>query len=225
MGKNILISEQQFGGLLTDLITWAIKGFPDEKKDDNNSNNSTTTTDFDTQVNKVIDNFEGGYYNPETMNMSPMGDSGETMMGIDRKHGVGFGKTAEGQEFWKLIDDADAKNKWKYNYMGGPLEPKLRSLVSKMIKSEFDKLSSRYLSPEAQKIVKNSPELTFHFIYATWNGPGWFQKFAKKINDSVANGITDPKELAKIAMDSRKNSGNSLIAKSGNKMSQFLGIA
>ena len=49
-------------------------------------------------------------------------------------------------------------------------------------------------------------------------------KFAKKINDAVKSGTTNPAELTKIAMDSRKFSGNSLIAKSGNIMSQVLNV-
>ena len=42
---------------------------------------------------------------------------------------------------------------------------------------------NNYLSPEARKIVESNPNLMFHFVYGTWNGPGWFRKFAMKIND------------------------------------------
>jgi hypothetical protein len=151
-----------------------------------------------------------------------MGDSGETMFGMDRKYGKDFAKSAAGVEFWGIIDDADAKNKWKWNYKGGNLEPRLKELVSKMIKPVFDSLSNRYLSKEAQQIVKNNPKLTFNFAYATWNGPGWFQKFAKKVNDAVKDGVTDPEELAKVAIDARLNSGNSIIAQGGKKVSKVM---
>jgi hypothetical protein len=228
MGRNIIISEQQLGGLVNDLIDMALTG-PPKKANPETSTDSTegTPTDFQDSVNKVIDNFEGGYYHPDMMRdgrASGMGDSGETMMGMDRKHGAIFAKTPAGIKFWELIDNANARKNWKYNYMGGPLESELRTLVAEQIKPEFEKLCNTYLSSEAREIVKNSPELTFHFIYATWNGSGWFQKFARQINDAVSKGTKDPKELAKIAIDSRKESGNSLIAKSGNIMSKVLNV-
>ena len=57
MGKNILITEQQFDGLLTDILGWAIKGFPDDKKNDNNSNNSSSSlTNITPQGQELLDN-------------------------------------------------------------------------------------------------------------------------------------------------------------------------
>ena len=185
--------------------------------------NKLSSTDFEKEVNKVIDNLEGGYYHPN-MNKSDMGKSGETMMGMDRKYGAGFAQTSAGKEFWKLIDDANAKNNWKWNYMGGPLESRLRKLVVKMIQPEYERLSNSYLSEEAREIVNKSPNLMFHFIYATWNGSGWFQKFAKKINEAVDKGVTKISDLESIAMKSRKESGNSIIASGGQKISKLLGI-
>jgi hypothetical protein len=158
------------------------------------------------------------------MNKSDMGKSGETMMGMDRKHGTGFAQTSAGKEFWKLIDDANAKNNWKHYYMGGPLESRLRKLVVKMIQPEYERLSNSYLSKEAREIVNKSPNLMFHFIYSTWNGSGWFQKFAKKINEAVDKGVTKISDLESIAMKSRKESGNSIIASGGQKISKLLGI-
>jgi hypothetical protein len=185
--------------------------------------NKLSTTDFDNEVNRVIDNLEGGYYHPN-MKKSDMGKSGETMMGMDRKYGAGFAQTSAGKEFWKLIDDANAKNNWKWNYMGGPLESRLRALVTKMIQPEYERLSNRYLNEKAREIVKKSPNLMFHFIYATWNGAGWFQKFANKINEAVDEGVTKISDLESIAMKSRKESGNSIIASGGQKISKLLGI-
>ena len=189
------------------------------------SNYTPTITDnsFESMTNKVIDNLEGGYYHPKMKSGSAMGDSGETMMGIDRKHGGTINTTDAGKEFWKIIDDADASTKWKHYYKGGELEPKLKKLVAKMMKPYYDSYMDRYLSPEAKKIVEKNPDLNFHFVYATWNGPGWFQKFGKKINDAVAKGIEDPKKLIQIALRSRLDSGNSIIAQTGRKMDDILG--
>jgi hypothetical protein len=230
------IADKVVGSLSNSILKSIFKNTlnPDnEDEDDEDSETETSTsdteynklssTDFDKEVSRVIDNLEGGYYHPN-MNSSDMGKSGETMMGMDRKYGAGFAQTSAGKEFWKLIDDAEAKNNWKRNYMGGPLESRLRALVTKMIQPEYEKLSNRYLDEKAREIVKKSPNLMFHFIYATWNGSGWFQKFANKINEAVNDGVTKISDLESIAMKSRKESGNSIIASGGQKISKLLGI-
>jgi hypothetical protein len=237
MARVVRLTEQELKGILSDLIKMSFGGYnqkddsktQDSEDDETETSTSDTeynklsTTDFEKQVNKVIDNLEGGYYHPN-MNKSDMGKSGETMMGMDRKHGTGFAQTSAGKEFWKLIDDANAKNNWKHYYMGGPLESRLRKLVVKMIQPEYERLSNSYLSKEAREIVNKSPNLMFHFIYSTWNGSGWFQKFAKKINEAVDKGVTKISDLESIAMKSRKESGNSIIASGGQKISKLLGI-
>jgi hypothetical protein len=70
----------------------------------------------------------------------------------------------------------------------------------------FNKLADKYLSPEAKNIVMKSNSLLFHFIYASWNGSGFFQKFANAINEEVAKGNTSVSELKKVAIQSRRNS-------------------
>jgi len=184
--------------------------------------------DFDGIVAQVIDKLEGGYYHPDMLEDgrvkdSRYGASGETMMGIDRKAGGSINTTPEGIEFWNIIDSADARTNWKWGYRGGHLEDQLRDLAGKMIKRSYDSFATRYLSPKALEIVNNDPKLLFNFVYSAWNGPGWFQKFAKKVNDAVESGITDPEELAKVAVRARLESGNSLIAQGGEKIDNLLG--
>jgi hypothetical protein len=77
------------------------------------------------------------------------------------------------------------------------------------------------LTPESREIVKKNPKLFFNFVYATYNGPGWFDKFAKIINNEVANGNTNPDSLADIDIMNRKNSGNSLIAQGARKLEKL----
>lgn len=230
------LNEQSIGGLVDMLQMLNVIGpsksddkssTPDGNKKPQTNKQSVGQTNFDKIVQDVIDNLEGGYYHPDMLRDgrlkgSGMGNSGETMFGMDRKHGKDFAKTPAGVEFWGLIDDADARNKWKWNYKGGSLESRLKKLVTDMIKPVYESLSKRYLSKEAQDIVKNNPKLTFNFAYATWNGPGWFQKFAKKVNDAVEDGVTDPEELSKVAIDARLNSGNSIIAQGGRKVSKVM---
>jgi hypothetical protein len=186
--------------------------------------------DFAKIIDVVITNFEGGYYHPQMLidgrvKDSRYGTSGETMFGIDRKNGGALNTSPAGQRFWSIIDMADAKNKWKWNYMGGEHAQKLKSLVAEMMYPQYESLSKKYLSPEAKKIVDSDPRLTLNFAYATWNGAGWFKKFATDINAAVASGIKKPDNLVKVAIDSRTKEGytkgsspNSLIAQQGIKM-------
>ena len=175
-------------------------------------------------VDLVIDKLEGGYYDPNKHRKPQMLDSGETMFGMDRKHGD-FEKSSEGQEFWSLIDAEKQKDpeKWKHYYKlddNPSLSNKLKDLIHKgYVDAKFNQWSSAYkLDPEVKKIVENDPRLKFHMYYGLWNGPGWFKKYAKALNDAYSRGITDPTELFQIGMGSRLNSGNKLIARSGRKI-------
>ena len=89
--------------------------------------------------------------------------------------------------------------------------------------------ANNYLDTKTRQIVDSDPRLMFHFIYATWNGPGWFKKFAADMNKAVNSGITDSDKLVQIAIDSRTKEGlkpgsspNSLIAQGGKKIAGFI---
>lgn len=187
-------------------------------------------------VTKVIDKLEGGYFHPNMLKDGRVKDarysnSGETMFGIDRLKGGSINSTAAGKRFWLLIDNANAAKNWKWNYKGGELEPELKSLASEMIEPLYNNLSKNYLSKQAIEIVNKNAALLFHFVYATYNGSGWFKKFAQDISNAIASGITDPIQLLKIAINSRTKEGlttgskpNSLIAQSGNKIAAMFKI-
>lgn len=190
-------------------------------------------SDFNKIIDIIIDNLEGGYYHPDMLQDgrvkdSRYGSSGETMFGMDRKAG-NTESTQAGREFWSLIDAENAREKWPWNYMGGSLAPKLKAKVAEIMKPNFENYLGRFMSEEARKIVMSDAGLTFNFAYAVWNGPGWFQRFARVINEKVASGVTDPKELLRIAVDTRKNwssssnAANSLIAQGGRKIEKIVG--
>jgi hypothetical protein len=182
----------------------------------------------------VIDKLEGGYYHPNMRLANPTkfkkyGTSGETMFGIDRLAGSAINKTVAGKKFWKLIDNADAKNKWPWLYMGGNLERELKDLVVEIIYPEFIYLKNKYLSKKAQDLVFKDPRLLFHFIYATWNGSGWFQKFATDFSKKVKSGEHNTNNLVLYMNDLRTKEGlktglppNSLIKQGGEKIKLFI---
>jgi hypothetical protein len=174
-----------------------------------------------TFTDKIIDKFEGGYWNDDTSKSrnercvnhpsDPMyDDSGETMFGIDRRAG-GWDNNPEGREFFGLIDDekdtydnmSEFCNTWTWNYDGGPLRSELKSRAGDLMLSSYNR-NKNFLSPKALQEVESNKRLLFHFAYACWNGSGHFQDFAEDINDAVDSGITGD-DLVEVAIDSRNH--------------------
>jgi hypothetical protein len=190
------------------------------------SENTNDSIDFIALTGQVIDQLEGGYYHPDMRyrlkgDWSKYGRSGETMFGIDRLRGGSINTTSAGKEFWNLIDNANAKNTWKWNDKGGQLGERLKVLAAQMMKPQFELYMRKYLTPEAQKIVNSSKALTFNFIYATWNGPGWFQKFGKKFNEDVKSNLSIGELVSKV-LQYRLDSGNRIIVDTGKKLEKIL---
>ena len=189
---------------------------------------------FKTLSDTVVDKLEGGYYHPNMLKDGRVKDSrykssGETMFGIDRDKGGTINDTADGVAFWKAIDNANAKNKWPWLYKGGSLAPTLLHHVAKIQQEQFNDLANRYLSKESLALIANDDRLLFNFIYATWNGSGWFKKFATDFNKKVASGERNSDRLVEYAIKLRTEEGlkpgsspNSLIKQGGNKIASFI---
>jgi hypothetical protein len=216
------INEQGAGDILkglADTIVNMIKTgkFGDDDNDENENSylNDTNSGSVDSKwskvTKKVINEFEGGYWNPKCGHQTAgMGKSTETMFGLDRYNGD-IEKTPEGKEFFRLIDNEKNNKgmeqfckKWKWNYKGGELEDKLKNLASKIMKHHYDNNSKNYFSPELKERVESNDRLLMHFAYATWNGSGFFKKFAKSLEDGIKSGKSDS-ELVKQAISDRKN--------------------
>jgi hypothetical protein len=189
---------------------------------------------FSEIVAVVIDKLEGGYYHPQMLQDGRVKDmryanSGETMFGIDRKAGGSINTTPAGLAFWRVIDNANASRLWKWNFKGGSLYEQLKPLAAAVMYPEFLKNTRLYLSPKSQSIIAQDDRLLFHFVYATWNGPGWFKKFANDFNARTQAGITDKNQLVSLAIKSRTMEGltsgsapNSLIKQGGEKIAAFI---
>ena len=194
----------------------------------NSSAINVDVKDWQGMVNLVIDKLEGGYYHPDMLEDGRVRDSrfkgsGETMFGLDRVAGKNE-STREGREFWEYMDTLSARNNWPHNYMANDnpeVGNKLRVLAGNYIKPLYGQFTKAYLSPEAAAIVNNYAPLTFNFIYATWNGPKWFQRFAKPLNQSVESGNVDPKSLNDLVNQIRFGSGNSLISQGAPKVASI----
>lgn len=185
------------------------------------------SSNFENITKTVIDKFEGGYWNPFCKHPSSgMGKSTETMFGLDRFNG-NIESTPEGKEFFKIIDDEKINNgakssgsgrnakwsnmdkfcgEWKWSYRGGDKEEALKNLAIKIMKRSFDRNMSNFVKdPQTKAKIETIPGLTLHMSYATWNGPGFFKKFANSLEQGVSRGMSD-KQLIDLAISDRNNS-------------------
>jgi hypothetical protein len=88
------------------------------------------------------------------------------------------------------------------------------------------------LSSDALAIIKKDGRLLFNFVYAVWNGAGWFKKWAEAINDKVKAGETNSDALLQFIVGLRETEGlkdgskpNSLIARGAQKIKKIVGLA
>jgi hypothetical protein len=199
---------------------------------------------FEEVTKQVIANLEGGYFNPimftdgrlAESNRAVFGKSGETMFGIDRVAGGKINTTPQGLAFWKLIDDAKAASTWRYNFIPqDPLKTQILNGAVQVMKPQFEGLFNTYIkSTDLQNLIKSDGRLYFNFIYATWNGPGYFEQFSKQITNAFNQGQKNTDELLKLFINLRLNSrifypntdDNSftLINRGGQKIAKLVGV-
>jgi hypothetical protein len=177
---------------------------------------------------QVVAYLEGGYYNPayHSTGDSRYSTSGETMFGIDRKAGGTINTTEAGKKFWSKIDTAQKTAKWKWNYIPpNPLQKELLDSVVQIMKPVYDSNMKKYLAdPALQKVIESDGRLLFNFIYACWNGPGWFKGWAREIKKAYKSGKTSSEDLVKYFVALRVTSTNSLISQGGRKIKELVGL-
>lgn len=178
--------------------------------------NSSTARQY---TDIVIDNFEGGYYHPDMKAFlkggENMGDSGETMFGVDFKHGGSLGTSefaTEVHNFFapyvaQVVDNASAVRIYNDKADGRKVAPKeygqrWRQMTADMM-LQLMRQNMQYLTPEAQQMVLNEPALFLQFWYACWNGSGNFQKFAEVMNRAYNDGVRDPQTINILILQER----------------------
>jgi hypothetical protein len=184
---------------------------------------------FEEVTRQVIAYLEGGYYNPKyhITGDNRYSASGETMFGIDRKAGGTINTTKAGKAFWSKIEAAQKDKKWKWNYIpADPLQKELVDLAIQIMKPVYDSNMKAYIAdPKLQSIIESDGRLLFNFVYACWNGPGWFQRWSQQIKKAYKNGKTNSEDLLKLFVSLRVTSSNSLIAQGGAKIQKLVGLS
>ena len=163
-----LIDKILGGGLNKDSIAKILSGGASSNEKPSSNTSGSVESRWMDVTKKVIDNFEGGYWNYWECKNHPWHSmykkSGETMFGLDRKAGEIEKLGPDGKEFFRIIDDEKKKlgmsnfcSKWIYNYRGGELEERLKSLASKIMYNEYLKNMSNYIKdPETKKRIEGN---------------------------------------------------------------------
>lgn len=170
----------------------------------------------------IIDNLEGGYYHPD---MKPylkkgyrMGNSGETMYGLDRVKG-NIENTQAGRDFYTLVDKYYTAHHADPNYYNDKADGThadipasvgviLKDLAAEVILTRFNTYAAK-LDPAAKEIVFNDPALLIQFFYAVYNGAGRFEKFVNVINAAYSQGTQNAKTLYNLLQKERRSWGDS----------------
>jgi len=201
-----------------------IEGYYDNTKKEINRFTGGVDSVWKSFTDKIIDKFEGGYWNndktkpndkkcPKHPYTSISDNSGETMFGIDRRAGD-WDNDSDGQAYFGLIDgekeaagsmDEFCKT-WVWLYRGGKLEDELKLMASSMMRKSYER-NKKWLSSEALNEVEGNKRLMFHFAYACWNGSGFFQDFAEDINMAVNQGLSGD-DLVNVAVNGRNERFN-----------------
>jgi len=175
---------------------------------------NVTLEQFGPMTEIVIDNFEGGYYNPNMLKNFKAADqallksSGETMFGLDKKAGASLQQYPEWNQFWKIVDEDRAKNIWKYNYKGGGVAAELKRLAAALMYRWFSYLAGKYILISSMDEITNDQRLIIHFSYACWNGESWFKKYSDALNKAISKFSGNKDAIFEEAIKARTQATN-----------------
>ena len=80
-------------------------------------------------------------------------------------------------------------------------------LATSIMEKRFNSYMSNFVKdPKTKEKIMKSKNLLTHMSYATWNGSGFFKKFADRLDKGIKRGAKD-KELVDIAIQSRAETG------------------
>lgn len=178
------------------------------------------------------------------------GSSGETMWGLDRYAGQ-TEKNEKGAWFWAEIDKISGNGTYgksglarttptrKWNISANPkkagswkwgYEPST-SKGGELMKAAIEYAKARYLenlkanfgSGDLAQIIESDNRLQFMYFRATWNGPGWYQKYAKNLKKVFATVGKDIDKLIISDLNFRHSFSSSLIKHDAKIIARLIG--
>jgi len=149
-----------------------------------------------------------------------MDNSGETLYGLDRVAGAWI-KSQKGRDFWEKIDAISGygsykannwtkvtknwnikaqprkSNAWSYNHF--PNKSEVSTLLDdakEMMEERFNTaLNSNFKNHPLREIILSDGRLLFMWYRATWNGSGFFAKYARNIKSVYDSGERNIEKL------------------------------
>jgi len=116
-------------------------------------------------------------------------------------------RSSDDAHFWRLLDSFTHRYKLPWNFrFPNPFQSQMAILISRIMTRQFHKNLIAFCSPRLASIIMSNPFLLAHFFYATWNGPGWFKRFAKSLDSLISTGRVDQNDLVRRAYMDRHNS-------------------
>jgi hypothetical protein len=174
-----------------------------------------------------IDRFAG---NTEGIKQGPVNPTGVAFWSaVDAISGFGAYKNAARitkTGNWNIQKNPRKSNGWSWNYMPKPSDPGYNTLqtnLQKYISSQFTTFSNRYFGNHpVGKLVESDGRLKFLFYRATWNGVGFFQKYANNLKAVYDKGERDIDKLICADLTFRYNKKSSAFKPGVSKMAYMI---
>ena len=118
---------------------------------------------------------------------------------------------------WNIKKYPVPKDSWEWRHNPGfKAGTLLADNAQIIIKTGFETNMSNYFgSHPLNKIIRNDGRLLFLYYRAWWNGPGWFQKFARNLKAKYDSGVTNVDKLICADLTYRYNSYSADFWKTG----------
>ena len=115
---------------------------------------------------------------------------------------------------------------WSWNYMPKKSDPGYNTLqknLTKYITDSYTKLFTKYLAGHpVGKLVENDGRLKFMYYRATWNGSGFFQKYANNLKKVYDGGEKNVDKLICADLTYRYNTKSAAFKPGVSKMSYMM---
>jgi hypothetical protein len=174
-----------------------------------------------------IDRFAG---NTEGIKQGPINQTGVAFWAaVDAISGFGAykntaRKTKTGS--WNIKQNPRKSNGWSWNYMPKPSDPGYNTLqtnLQKYISHQFTSFSKTYFGNHpVGKLVESDGRLKFLFYRATWNGVGFFKKYANNLKAVYDSGVTDIDKLICADLTFRYNKKSAAFKPGVSKMAYMI---
>jgi hypothetical protein len=147
-----------------------------------------------------IDRYAG---NTEGLRKGPKNDTGvDFWNAVDAISGYGKYKSIARTKptgKWDISKYPKIKDKWTWNYMPKSSDKgydTLQKNLQKYITSQYNSFFKSYFGNHpVGKLVESDGRLKFMYYRATWNGVGYFQKYANNLKTKYDSGIKDINRL------------------------------